>query len=126
LLTGCSSHERREIPVIPEPPPIVYIDGSTRAFIYNQVVILQAGVAQTPIPADATTAKFFIGSWESPLVDDSRIQYARFSVTVENTCRTLPQGDDLLARYELYDAAGTVVKQDETQILVETCPGGQP
>lgn len=78
------------------------------------------------IPADAATAKFFIGSWESPLVNDSRIQYARFSATVENTCRTLLQGDDRLARYELYDAAGTVVKQDETQILVEACPGGQP
>lgn len=122
LLPGCLS----SVGPIPVPPPIVYIDGSAKAHINDSRVILQAGRAQTPIPADAATAKFFIGNWESTLVKDSQIQYARFNVTVENTCQTLPQGDDQLARYELYDAAGTLVKQDETQISVVTCPGGQP
>lgn len=122
LLASCLGHMN----VIPDPPPIVYIDGSAKAHINDSQVILQAGPAQTPIPADAATARFFIGSWESPLVKDSQIQYSRFNVTVDNTCETLPQGDNQLARYELYDAAGALVKQDETEILVETCPGGQP
>lgn len=122
LLASCLSSPRPP----PIAPPIVYIYGMAKAHINDSQVTLQAGRAQTLIPADAATAKFFIGSWESALVEDSQIQYSRFQATVENTCETLPQGDNQLARYELYDAAGTVVKQDETQISVVTCPGGQP
>lgn len=119
-LIGCGDN------FIPDPPPIIYVDSALESqeqpiTIFHRHFFLQAGVASAAIPPAATEGRFIIGAWRSPLVARSQYEFARFTYEVERACQTLPQGDVVIA-YELYDAAGNIVKQDDMQVSLQTCP----
>jgi hypothetical protein len=40
---------------------------------------------------------------------------------LENSCNILPQGQDITARYEMYDASGTVVQEDSVVLNISSC-----
>jgi hypothetical protein len=67
------------------------------------------------------TAKFFIGAWVSPVIS-GRTRDNLFTYAGRDACQELPQGDDIVARYESYAASGAVVKQDSITIRIFACP----
>lgn len=109
------------------PPTTLLIDSSREGqpihlSVGHGNIDLQAGLPRAVIPEAAVEGSFMVGSWQSPRVARSQYEFARFSYLVERTCQTLPQGDNLTASYELYDAAGNIVKRDAMQVNVQTCP----
>ena len=122
-LVGC------DVSPIPVSPSILYVDSSREAqpiLILDHALHLQAGLASAAIPETAVEGQFMIAEWRSPRVAKSPYEFARFSYLVERTCQVLPQGDNLTVRYELYNEAGAIVKQDEMKVSIRTCPPGAP
>jgi len=120
ILASCNSAQP-----IPDEPPTVYVDA---AIGYQPITLsegrmyLQAGLPQTVIPESAIEGQFVLGSWRSPTVPRSHYEYARFTYLAEDTCQVLPQGDNLSLGYELFNEAGSIVKQDSIRVNVHTCP----
>ena len=118
-----------DVSPIPVEPSILLVDSSRENQpipVVDNNLILQAGVPKVVIPETAVEGQFVTAEWRSPRVAKSPYEFARFSYLVERTCQVLPQGDNLTVRYELYDEAGAVVKQDEMKVSIRTCPPGAP
>jgi hypothetical protein len=114
ILSACDSMR-------PPPPPAIVIDSSLDkvALLYPRVE-LWAGPPNS-IPDEAATTRFFVGEWASSLVNRGPRKQG-FQYVVPNPCQALPQGDDILIRYEMYDLQGELIKEDAVLGSVATCP----
>jgi hypothetical protein len=70
----------------------------------------------------AVSAKFFVGSKTFAGKATEQFGASQFQYTTTNPCQDLPQGKDIPARYEIYDAAQIVIQTKSVVFtIISTC-----
>jgi hypothetical protein len=113
-----------------QPTSIQIINGFTFPnVITNEWVDITTGAYEkvfvNPSEKPPTSAKIFIGDdWSVGGIDASNgvpPANSRFGYYTYNSCKDLPQGQNLRVRYEMYDAQGKVLQEESVTVSIDSC-----